>query len=163
MESSPEGRCGEIASDIFIILVTLANLIFFTFFHKYIAWYTKDPGGTVTRLSLLTDDYFTWLPFPTTGSILVIGASVVMIIWNNYWFRQISWIGFSLIGITMVVSLLSIFPFDFSVIPNATAVDAVPKWVTGILVFMAVFYAISVLVMVINLIKKSTKHRTSGV
>ena len=146
MESSSEGRCGEIASDIFIILVTAAQLIFSTFFHKYIAWYTTETDGTVTRLLMLTDDYFTWLPFPITASILVIVATTIMIFYNRYWFRQAGWIMFSLIGITMVISLLSIFPFDFSVIPNATAAELVPKWVTAFLVFMAVFYGISALV-----------------
>ena len=146
MDSSSEGRCGEIASDISIILVTAANLIFFTYFHQYIAWYVREPSGALTRLSLLTDDYSSWLSFPTAGSTLVIVASIVMIIWSNRWFREISWILFNIIGITMVTSLLSIFPFDFSVIPNPVAADAAPKWVTGFLIFMVVFYAISALV-----------------
>jgi len=106
MESAPQNRCGEIASDISIILVTAAQLIFFTFFHKYIAWYTTEPDGSVTRLSLLTDDYFTWLPFPITASILVIVASIVMIIFDNYWFRQAAWIAFCIIGIVVAVSLV---------------------------------------------------------
>jgi hypothetical protein len=154
MESSTEGRCGEIASDLAIILVTAVQLIFFAFFHKYIAWYPTGPDGTVTRLSLLTDDYFSWLPFPVTGSTLVIVASIVMIIWDNRWFRQIAWIAFNLIGITMVVSLLSIFPFDFSVIPNAKTAEAVPKWLTGFLIFMGVFYGISALVQLVQLIRR---------
>jgi len=72
MESSSGGRCGEIASDISIILVTAAQLVFFAFFYKYIAWYTTEADGSVTRLSLLTDDYFTWLPIVIAASILVI-------------------------------------------------------------------------------------------
>jgi hypothetical protein len=58
MEPSCQKRAGEIASDISIILVTAANLIFFTWFHKYIAWYTREADGSITRISLLTDDYF---------------------------------------------------------------------------------------------------------
>ncbi len=123
-------RAGQIASDIFIILVTAANLIFFAFFHKYIAWYITGPDGSVTRLSMLTDGYFTWLPIPITASILIIVANIVMIIYDRYWFRQTAWIIFSIIGIAVTVSLVSIFPFDFSVIPNATAVDVVPIVVT---------------------------------
>jgi hypothetical protein len=148
MESSPESRCGEIASDLSIILVTAAQLVFFTRFHKYIAWYTRAADGGVNRISLLTDDYFDWLPFPTLGSILVIVASCIMIIHHNYWFRRIASILFNFIGITIVVSLLVTFPFDFSVIPNATAADVVPKLVTGLLIFMAVFYGITAIVMI---------------
>ena len=62
MELSRRSRTGEIGSHISMIFVTVANLIFFTSFHKYIAWYATEPDGSVTRLSILTDDYFIWLP-----------------------------------------------------------------------------------------------------
>jgi len=39
MESSRQSRSGEIASGLAIIFVTAAQLIFFSRFHKYIAWY----------------------------------------------------------------------------------------------------------------------------
>ena len=158
MESSPRSRTGEIGEDIFIILITAAQLIFLTFFHRYIAWSTTQPDGSITRLSMLTDDYFTWLPFPITASILVIVASIVMIISGSYWFRQIAWIIFSIIGITVTVSLVSIFPFDFSVIPNATAVDVVPIIVTVFFSLMAVFYGTVALVQSAKLIREYRKH-----
>jgi hypothetical protein len=160
MESSPESRTGDLGSDIFIILVTAAQLIFFAYFYRYIAWPITGPDGSVTRLSLLTDDYFTWLPIVITASILVIVANVVMIIWDNYWFRQIAWISFCIIGITVTVSLLVIFPFDFSVIPNATLAEVVPKVVPVLLVLWALFYAITALVMVIRLRSHTTKQET---
>ncbi len=153
-------RTGQIASDIFIILVTAANLIFFAFFHKYIAWYTTGPDGSVTRLSMLTADYFIWLPIPITASILVIVANIVMIIYDRYWFRQTAWIVFSIFGIAINVALVSIFPFDFSVIPNATAVDVVPIWVTVILILMAVFYGISALVLFVKFRRHTAKQET---
>jgi hypothetical protein len=123
MESSPRSRTGEIGEDMAIIFITAAQLVFLVFFHKYIAWSTTAPDGSVTRLSMLTNDYFTWLPFPITASILVIVASIVMIVYDSEWFRQAAWIAFCLIGIAVTVSLLFIFPFDFSVLPNATAGD----------------------------------------
>ena len=52
MESSSQGRCGEIASDMSIILVTVAQLIFFTSFHEPIAWPITEPDGSVTCLSM---------------------------------------------------------------------------------------------------------------
>ena len=159
MESSPRRGCGEIASDLSIIFVTAAQLVFFTRFHQYIAWRVTEPDGSITRLSMLTDDYFTWLPFPITASILVIVATFIMIIWDSYWFRQIAWIGFCLIGITVTVSLVSIFPFDFSVIPHATAVDVVPVVVRAFFIFMAVFYGITALVMSVQLAKKHKANK----
>jgi hypothetical protein len=150
MESSPRSRCGEIASDLSIILVTAAQLIFFVFFYEYIAWYSTGPDGSVTRLSLLTDDYFTWLPFPMTASILVIVASLVMIVYTGRWFRQSATISFNLLGIAVVTSLLVIFPFDFSVIPNATAAEVAPIAVRVFFSLLAVFYAVTALVMLVR-------------
>jgi hypothetical protein len=48
MDSSPSSRCDEIASDLFVIFVTAAQLIFFAYFHEYIAWYTTGPDGSVS-------------------------------------------------------------------------------------------------------------------
>jgi hypothetical protein len=147
MESSAGGRCGEIASDMAIILVTVVQLIFLISFHEYIAWPVTEPDGSVTRLSMLTDSYSTWLPFPITASIVVIVASVIMIVYNRYWFRQGAWVLFCLLGIAVTVSLVSIFPFDFSVIPHATAVDVVPIVVKAFFIAMAVFYGVCALLL----------------
>jgi hypothetical protein len=156
MNSSKETGCGEIGSHISMILVTVANLIFITFFHKYIAWYTIEPDGSVTRLSMLTDGYFIWLPIPITASIVAIVAFTVMIFYDKYWYRMAAQIIVISIGIAVVGSLLYIFPFDFSVIPNATAVDVVPTVVTGFLIFMAVLYGVGALVLSVNLIRSYT-------
>ena len=160
MESGPRSRSGETGSHIAIILVTLAQLVFFAFFHKYIAWHTTQPDGSVTRLSMITDDYFTWLPIPITASILVIVASIAMIIHDEYRFRRTIQIAFNVIGIAVAVSLVSIFPFDFSVIPNATAVDVVPMAVTAFFMVLAVFYGVTALFMFVRLRRYAAKQGT---
>ena len=154
-KTAPLG-CGEVLSHIGIIVVTVANLIFITLFHEYIAWYTIQPDGSVTRLSMLTDGYFIWLPIPITASIVAIVAYTLMIIYDRYWFRTTAQIIVNSIGIAVVGSLLYIFPFDFSVIPNATAVEVVPIVVTGFLILMAVIYGVSVLVLSVRLIRSYT-------
>jgi hypothetical protein len=156
MESSPRSRCGEIASDLSIIFVTVAQLIFFTRFHKYIAWYTTGPDGSVTRLSMLTDDYFIWLPFPIAASIAAIVAYTIMIFYDKYRFRMAAQIIVTVFGIAVAVSLVSIFPFDFSVIPNATAVDVVPIVVTVFFILLAVVYGVTALVLSVKLIRSYT-------
>ena len=160
MESSSRIRTGETGSHISIILVTVAQLIFFAFFHKYIAWFTTQPDGSVTRLSMLTDEYFIWLPIPITASILVIVASIVMIIHDEYRFRRTIQIMFNMLGIAVAVSLVSIFPFDFSVIPNATAVDVVPTAVTIFFILLAVFYGVTAVIMFIRLRSHAAKQET---
>ena len=161
MEASSRSRSGDISSNLFIILVTLAQFIFFTFFHEYISWNVTGPDGSVARLSMLTDEYFTWMPIMITGSILVILTSIAMIIHDNYRFRKTAEISFSIIGIVISVSLVSIFPFDFSVIPNATAVDVVPVAVTVFFILLPVFYAVSATVMIVKL-RRHLAERGTG-
>ena len=156
MESSPQSKPNEIGSHIAIILVTVANLIFITRFHEYIAWYTREPGGNVTRLSVLTADYFTWLPIPITASILAIVAYTIMIVYDNYRFRTAAQIIVQIVGIVVVTSLIFIFPFDFSAIPNATAVEVVPIGLTVFLIFMAGVYGVSSLVLFVRLRRSHT-------
>jgi len=158
MEVSRRLSTGETSSYISIIFVTLAQLIFFAFFHKYIAWFTTKPDGSVTRLSMLTDEYFTWLPILITASIIVIVASIVMIFYDEYRFRRTIQIIFNIIGIAVSVSLVTMFPFDFSVIPNATAVDVVPTVVTVFFILLAVFYGITALAMFVKLRRYTDKQ-----
>ena len=158
MASDSDGRCGEVASDLLIIVVTVVQLIFFTFFYEYIAWPVKAPDGSVTWLSMLTDDYFNWLPFVIAASIIVIVVRIVMMIYNRAWFRQSGWILFSLLGITMTTSLLIIFPFDFSVGPNDAVAELAPTVVTVALLFMAAFYAVSAAVQLKDLRKISARN-----
>jgi hypothetical protein len=141
MEPSDEARCGDVAGDLSIILVTAAQLVFFRYFYHYIAWPTRSPDGSVTWVPLLTDDYFRWLPLVVIASITVIVVQMVMIFYPRAWFRQAGWILFSLLGITMTLSLLVIFPFDFSVIPNEYAARLAPTVVKLVLIAMALFYA----------------------
>jgi hypothetical protein len=151
---SPRVKSGEVSNHVAIILVTLAQLIFFTRFHQYIAWPVTGPDGSVTRLSMLTEDYFTWVPIMITASVIVIIASVAMMFYDNYRFRQTTEISFSLIGIVVSVSLVSIFPFDFSVIPNAATAQAVPIWVTVFFILLPVFYGVTATVMFIKFRKR---------
>ena len=109
---------------------------------------------------MLTDDYFIWLSIMITASILVIVASIAMIIYDNYRFRKTGEISFSIIGIVVAVSLVSIFPFDFSVIPNATAVDVVPTVVTVFFILLAVFCEVTVLIMFVRLRSRAAKQET---
>ncbi len=152
METS-SARSGEVASHVFIILVTLAQLIFFTRFHKYIAWPIKGPEGSVTRLSMLTDGYYAWLPIMIVGSIIVVLGSLAMIIYGNSVFRGVMEISFNVIGIIISVSLVSIFPFDFSVIPNENVVNVVTKAVTVFFIVLPIFYTVTGIIMFTRLKK----------
>jgi uncharacterized membrane protein len=154
-------RAGRITGYSALIFWDVVLLIFFSFFHQYIALYNIEPDGGVTKLSLLTDDYFIWLPILVTALIISIAANILMIIYDRYWLREIIQIVLTVIGVVVVVNLVSIFPFDFSVIPNATAVDIVPVVVTIVLIMIAVGLGVGVLVRSIKLIVSVAKQSTS--
>ena len=161
MESPPQSS-SEIGSHLAIIFVTVANLIFIVFFHQYIAWYTIEPGGGVTRLSLLTEGYFTWLPIPIVASIVAIAAYTMMIFYDRFWFRMVAQIVVHIFGIAVVVSLVSIFPFDFSVIPNVIVGDVAPTAVTAFLLSMAVIYVVTAIVMFVRLVRHYAVKQGTG-
>jgi hypothetical protein len=61
----------------------------------------------------------------------------------------------------VVVSLVTIFPFGFSVIPNATAGDMVPIVVRAFLIAMVVFHEVCVLVLLfMELGRRISKQET---
>jgi len=155
------GKRVRIAGYSAAIFWSVVLLIFFSFFHRYIAWYHVEPDGSVTRLSLLTGDYFTWLPILITALVISITANIVMIIYDRYWLREIIQIILAAIGVVVVANLVSIFPFDFSVIPNATAVDIVPVVVTIVLIIIAVGLGVGALVRFIKLIASVAKQSPS--
>lgn len=134
-----------------VIFFNLALLIFFAFFHRYIAWYSAGPDGSITRLPLLTNDYFTFLPIVITALVITIVAYIVLIIYDRYWLRETIQIALAAIGVAVIANLLGMFPFDFSVIPNLTVADIMPVAVTIVLVLIAVGLGVGALVRFIKL------------
>jgi len=145
-------RAGRIAGYSAAIFFNVVFLVFFSFFHRYIAWYHTEPGGGVTRLPLLTSDYFTWLPVLVTALAISIAAYTVLIAYDRHWLRETIHIILAAIGAAVVAKLIAIFPFNFSVIPNPTAADIMPVAVTIVLVVIAVGLGIGALVRLIKLL-----------
>jgi uncharacterized membrane protein len=154
-------RAGRVAGYSFAIFWNLVLLVFFSFFHRYIAWYHVQPDGSVIGLPLLTDAYFAWLPFLITALLLSIAAYIILIIYDKYWLRGIIQIILNIIGAAVTVNLVVIFPFDFSVIPNNTAAYAAPIVVTIVLILIAVGLVIAALVHLIKLIVSLSSKSSS--
>jgi len=150
-------RAGRIAGYSASIFWNVVLLIFFSFFHQYIAWYHIEPDRSVTRLSMLTGDYFAWLPILVTALVISVAANILLITYDRHWLREIIQIILAVVGVIVVANLVSIFPFDFSVIPNATAVDIVPVVVTIVLIIIAVGLGVGALVRFIKLITSVAK------
>jgi hypothetical protein len=154
-------RGGRIAGYSFAIFWNLVLLIFFSFFHRYVAWYHIQPDGSVLQLPLLTNAYFAWLPVLITALLLSIAAYIVLIIYDKYWLRETVQIILNIIGVAVVVNLLQIFPFNFNVIPNNTAVYFAPIIVTIVLILIAVGLGIAALVHFIKLMVNLSRQSSS--
>jgi len=110
---------------------------------------------------MLTSDYFFWFPILLTALVISVAANSLLIIYDRYWLREIIQIILTVIGVVVAANLVSIFPFDFSVIPSATAVDIVPVVVTIVLIIIAVGLGVGALVRFVKLIVSVAKQSPS--
>ena len=150
-------KSSRIASSSVTIAWSIALIIFFSFFHKYLAYYNPETvGGVVTwtRLPLLTSDYYAWLPILLSILFVSIASHIILIIYDNYFLRESIFMILNILGIVVVSALLSIFPFDFSVIPNSDVANFLPIIITIVLIAVAVGLGISTLVMFIKFLIK---------
>jgi uncharacterized membrane protein len=148
-------RNARIVGSAFAIAWSIALLIFFNFFNQYVAYYHSETVGGVTtwiKYPFFTDDVNLWLPILTTTLIIAIIGHVILIVRDRYILRELIHIVINAFGLWTVASLLSIFPFDFSVIPNPASADATYVGVKIFLIFISVGIGIAILVRVIRLI-----------
>jgi uncharacterized membrane protein len=155
-------RGGRITASSFAIAWSFALLIFFNFFNQYIAYYHFDKvGGNWVRYPVLTADFNAWLPFLTTALVLSIIGHIILIVFDKYLLRETIGIVLSLFGVAVVAALISISPFDFSLVPNTIVGSALPVIVTVVLICIAVGMGIAVLVSFIRLIVNVVTGRAS--
>jgi uncharacterized membrane protein len=148
-------RSGRMVASAFAIAWSIVLLIFFNFFNQYVAYYHSETVGGVTvwtRYPFFTQDITLWLPILTTALAASIIGHIILIIRDTYILREVIHIVINAFALWTVATLLSIFPFDFSVIPSPTAVDATYLGVRVFLILLSVGIGIAILVRVIKLI-----------
>jgi uncharacterized membrane protein len=162
-------RAGRITASAFAIAWSIALLVFFNFYYQYVAYYSANTyGGTVTweRYPFFTDDISRWLPILTATLIISIIGHFILIFYDRYVLRQIIHIIIDVFGLATVVTLLSVFPFDFYVIPNTTAAAGTQIGVTVILILIAVGFSIGILVciikLIVNLLRGTADYHKAG-
>ena len=111
-----DSRGGRITGYSFAIMWSVVFLVLFNFYSQYIAYYNYD--GIWHRQALLTANFSQWLPIVTTALAASIVGNILLIIYDGYYFRQIVRIVLNLFGLAAIISLLTIFPFDFTVFPR---------------------------------------------
>jgi len=150
-----KGRNWRITASVFAIVWCIALLIFFNFFNQYVAYYhseTLDGVTTWIRYPFFTEDINLWLPVLTTTLIITIIGHIILIILDRYILREMIHIVINAFSLWTVLTLLTVFPFDFSVIPNPAAAEATYTGVRIFLIFISVVVGIALLVRAIKLI-----------
>jgi len=151
---SSRARAGRIAGSIFAIAWSLALLIFFNFFNQYIAYYVPVDGNGSNHwdmFSLITTDFNLWLPIVNTTLIISIIGHSILIAFDRYLLRQGIHIILDIFTLVAVVSLLVIFPFNFSILPGNTEF-LTTTGLTVVLVLIAIGAGISAIVRLVTLI-----------
>jgi len=150
-----KSRSGRITASAFAIAWSIVLLIFFNFFNQYVAYYHSETVGgitTWTRYPFFTEDINLWLPILTATLIISIIGHIILIILDRYILREMIHIVINAFALWTVLTLLFVFPFDFSVIPSTTAAEATYLGVKIFLIFISVGVGIAILVGVIKLI-----------
>jgi uncharacterized membrane protein len=161
-------REGRITASSFAIAWSIILLVFFNFYYEYVAYYSADAvNGVVTwtRQSFFTSEIELWLPILTTTLVISIIGHIVLIIVDRKFLHKAIHIIIDVFAMVTVITLVSIFPFDFDVIPNTTAAVSTNIAVTVILICIAVGLGISVLVRIIkllvDLVKMAVSHEST--
>ncbi|MDD4923787.1 MAG: hypothetical protein PHF74_02985 [Dehalococcoidales bacterium] len=145
-------RTGRIIGYSFAIFWNIVLIIFFSLFYEYIAWYSVGDDGSLVITPMLTSDFMLWMPVLITSLSICIVANIILIVYDRYWFREAVQILLELIGMAVVIYLVIIFPFDFSVIPNAVAAGILPTVTKVVFIFVAVAFGVSALVRFIKMV-----------
>jgi uncharacterized membrane protein len=133
----------------------VAVFVALNFFHQYIAYYTYDAAGSSWSWnSFFTGDIHKWLPILNAALAVTIIGHLVMIFLDNPIVRRSIHVITTGFGLASVITLLTIYPFDFSanVIPNSNAAAGTDAGVRIALIVIAVGMSIGLLVRIIRLL-----------
>jgi uncharacterized membrane protein len=148
-------RAARITGSVFAVAWSIALLIFFNFYNQYFAYYNANTSeGIVTweRYPFFTNAISQWLPILTAALIVSIIGHLILIFFDRYALRQLIHIVMDAFGLATVATLLTVFPFDFYVIPDAGAAAGTQIGVTVMLVIIIIGMSIGILVRIIKLI-----------
>jgi uncharacterized membrane protein len=162
LDSHLEGtRASRVAASVATIVWSAIFLVFFNFFSRYFAIYSREAIDGITQwhvYPLLTPDLSLVLPILNVTLILSIVGHSIVIARDKYLVRQIILIVLHTLGLITVVTFLRVFPFDFSVVPHAGAAAALPTVAVVIMILIAIGMGISALVRFIKLIVNLAKE-----
>jgi hypothetical protein len=154
-------RGGRITGYAFSIFWSSLILVLFNFYSHYIAIYDHEMIDGVrhwTSYPLLTSDFGQWLPIVTVALIAAIIGNIILVIYDSYFFRQVIHISIDLFSLAATISLLVIFPFDFSVMPGNDLTNLLNPIITVVLILVSVGMGIGIIVRFVKLMVAIVKR-----
>ena len=154
-------RGGRITGYGFSIFWSSVLLVFFNYYNQYIAFFNYEIIDGVKHWAsypFLTTDFDKWLPIITASLIAAIVGNIILIIYDGHFFRKVIHIAMDLFSFAATVSLLVIFPFDFSVMPAHDLANLLTPIVTVVLILVSVGIGISIIVRFVKLMVAIAKN-----
>jgi len=162
--SFENSRTNRITSSSLAIVWSIIILVFVMFFREYMAYYepqTIDGVVKWIRYPILTEAFIIWLPILVATLILFVVGHVVLIYFEKYLVRESTLAILNLLVISTVLSLLFIFPFDFTAMPHFETASVLYMFTRVALVSVAVIVGVGTLIRLIKLIVNISLQRTS--
>jgi hypothetical protein len=148
-------NASRITSSSIAIAWSIVILVFFAFFNQYIAYYQPETIGGVSRwikYPILTEAFATWLPILVVTLLLFVVGHIMLIYFEKYLWQETTHTVLNLFVIATVLSLLVIFPFDFTAIPSVEVASILYMFTKAILIVISVALGVAILVRLIRLI-----------
>jgi uncharacterized membrane protein len=147
-------RAARITASVAVIGWSTFFLVFFNFFSRYFAIYSRETIGGISQwriYPMFTPELSLVLPILNIALIASIAGHAVAIAIDHYRVRAPILIVLAALGMAAVVTFLRVFPFDFSVIPNPNVAAAMPTVAVVIMILITVGLGVSALVRFVRL------------
>jgi hypothetical protein len=146
-------RTGRITGYSFAIAWSIAFIVFFNFFNRYIAYYEYDAVTSSWNIyPFITSNFNAWLPVLNAALIASIVGNIILIFNDSFYFNHITNIVMHFFGIASIAALLVLFPFDFNVVPEASLNAILFPILKIVLILIIVGLSIGILVRFIKVI-----------
>lgn len=135
-------------------------LIFFNFFHQYIAYYHYEMVegiGQWLREPLFTQEFGTVLPILNVLLILSILGNGIRIVFDRYLVHQATSIILSMFGLATVLTFLTVFPFNFNVVPFPYAAQILSVIVTVAFIAVSIGLVVGIVVSIVRIVVVAIK------
>jgi len=162
-DHSKHTRLQRLISYSVAIVWSFLLLIFFNFFHEYLAYYryeVVEGMGQWMREPLLTPEFSAVLPVLNIALILSILGNGVLIVRDRYLLRQGVSIILHAFGLAAVLTFLTVFPFNFDVVPFPAAPQVLSIIAAIVFIATAIGLVVGIVVRVVRIVITSIRAKS---